>query len=331
MKRLILKDTSKYIISDFRGIRRKSDREHAWLESRSHGIGGSDMATILGLNRYKTPYDLWLEKTHKTTPPDISGKWAVLKGNALENTIRSEWIRPRHHEWIITDGTGRQFINRDRPYMRASLDGIIQRDDDPEHNGILEIKTANVHRAVDWKTPDGETKIPDYYLPQVVFYAAVTGWTWGVFVADIGEAEPIEVRFDIDQEDIDAVTKAAEDFWRFVQSDTPPTLTGGDVDRIQTASQVPDEYEEVADPTIEDTLRQISQLKDDEKHLHDQRTSLEDQVKAYVGDTRRGIITQDGWQAGYKTIHYKARPAQTAREAYDQTRFQIKHIEPKTK
>lgn len=328
MKRIIIKDTHRYVIRDFRGIRRKSDREHAWLESRSHGIGGSDMATILGLNRWKTPYDLWLEKTHKTTPPDISGKWAILKGHALEPVIRSR-VRKDHPEWTVIDGTDRQFVNRDRPFMRASLDGIIQRDDNPEHNGILEIKTANNHRASDWKTPDGEAKIPDYYLPQVVFYAAVTGWTWGVFVADIGEAEPIEVRFDIDQEDMDAVTKAAEDFWRFVQSDTPPTLTGADVDRIQADAKVPDEYEQVIDPTIDDTLRQISQLKDDEKHLHDQRNGLEDQVKAFVGDTRRGIITQGGWQAGYKTIHYKARPAQPAREAYDQTRFQIKFIEPK--
>ncbi|HFC9341278.1 TPA: YqaJ viral recombinase family protein, partial [Enterococcus hirae] len=34
-----------------------------WLEDRKKGIGGSDVATVLGLNKYKSPYQLWLEKT----------------------------------------------------------------------------------------------------------------------------------------------------------------------------------------------------------------------------------------------------------------------------
>ena len=34
-----------------------------WLEDRKRGIGGSDVATVLGLNKYKSPYQLWLEKT----------------------------------------------------------------------------------------------------------------------------------------------------------------------------------------------------------------------------------------------------------------------------
>ena len=37
-----------------------------WLQERSKGIGGSDVATVLGLNPYKTPLSLWEEKTGKT-------------------------------------------------------------------------------------------------------------------------------------------------------------------------------------------------------------------------------------------------------------------------
>ena len=29
----------------------------AWLQERTKGIGGSDVATVLGLNPYKTPLD----------------------------------------------------------------------------------------------------------------------------------------------------------------------------------------------------------------------------------------------------------------------------------
>lgn len=33
-----------------------------WVAQRRHGIGGSDVAAILGVNPYKTPYHVWLEK-----------------------------------------------------------------------------------------------------------------------------------------------------------------------------------------------------------------------------------------------------------------------------
>lgn len=48
--------------------------EKEWLEERKKGIGGSDAATILGLNPYKSNIDLWAEKTGKKEPPNISDK-----------------------------------------------------------------------------------------------------------------------------------------------------------------------------------------------------------------------------------------------------------------
>ena len=45
-----------------------------WLEERKKGIGGSDAATILGLNPYKTTIELWEEKTGRKDAPDISDK-----------------------------------------------------------------------------------------------------------------------------------------------------------------------------------------------------------------------------------------------------------------
>ena len=33
------------------------------LSDRNKGIGSSDAAAILGLSSYKTPYDIWLQKT----------------------------------------------------------------------------------------------------------------------------------------------------------------------------------------------------------------------------------------------------------------------------
>ena len=38
-----------------------------WLEYRKRGIGGSDAAVVCGISRYKSPVELWLEKTDQIT------------------------------------------------------------------------------------------------------------------------------------------------------------------------------------------------------------------------------------------------------------------------
>ena len=47
-----------------------ADRD-AWLKMRTQGIGGSDAGTIVGLNPWKSKYELWLEKTGQVVPEDL--------------------------------------------------------------------------------------------------------------------------------------------------------------------------------------------------------------------------------------------------------------------
>ena len=249
MKRIPLKDTERYTVERFKQGK-KTERHLAWLKSRKAGVGGSDMSTILGLNSFKTPYELWLEKTGRVEPEDISDKWAVVKGNALENELRKRF-RAQHPEMLVTDGTDKQFISREKPYLRASLDGILQREDGSF--GILEIKTAGNRRAGDWHDEDGNLRIPPYYLAQVEFYMLVTGWTWGYVYAAIGDDEPVEIPFKADVEDMAAIDKAAADFWRFVTTGTPPQLTGGDVQKA-FPEPTPDIVDESADDYLYNLL-----------------------------------------------------------------------------
>lgn len=272
MKRIPLKDTERYTLERFQQLTR-ADREAAWLESRKKGVGGSDMSTILGLNAFKTPYDLWLEKTGRVEPEDISDKWAVIRGNALENELRKRF-RSNHPEMLVTDGTDKQFISREKPYMRASLDGILQGKDGSF--GILEIKTASNRRAGDWHDEDGNLRIPTYYLAQVEFYALVTGWTWGYVYAAIGDDEPVEIPFEADVEDMGAIDEAAADFWRFVTSDTPPQLTGSDVQKAWPEPTT-DIVDESADDYLynllaryESAIRMLNDLKATQKELQEQ-------------------------------------------------------------
>ena len=48
-------------------IIRPKDRE-AWLQGRKQGIGSSEVGTILGLNPFETPYQLWRRKRGMDAP-----------------------------------------------------------------------------------------------------------------------------------------------------------------------------------------------------------------------------------------------------------------------
>lgn len=61
-----------------------------WLLDRRKGIGGSDVATILGLNKWKSPYQLWLEKTGQIGLEHTESEPAYW-GNVLEEVVAKEF------------------------------------------------------------------------------------------------------------------------------------------------------------------------------------------------------------------------------------------------
>lgn len=323
MARHLLKDCDAFHVIRF-NQRTATERHEAWLTQRDHGVGGSDLSTILGLNKYATPYTLWLEKTGREQHMDISGKWAVVKGNALETALRARF-RSLHPEWECYDGTDKSLVSNTHPCMHASLDGILY--DKARGHGVLEIKTANAHRgATDWHDTDGNLMIPDYYMAQVTHYLSVTGWTWGVVYADIGEAEPVEIMFERDEDDITAAITAAESFWGYVERDEPPALTVPDVDDMQTREQ-PDGFEQADDQEFDRLASLWQSLDDTEKTAKKQKTHVAEQLKTMVGADRAGLISST-CQVGYKTIHFKAQPEKTipAKDAYEQRRFFVKPL-----
>lgn len=320
MKRIPLKDTERYTLERFQQCK-KTERHLAWLKSRKAGVGGSDMSTILGLNAFKTPYDLWLEKTGRVEPEDISDKWAIVKGNALENELRKRF-RSNHPEMLVTDGTDKQFISREKPYLRASLDGILQREDGSF--GILEIKTASSRRAGDWHDEDGNLRIPPYYLAQVEFYTLVTGWTWGYVYAAIGDDEPVEIPFQADQEDMAAIDKAAADFWHFVTTGTPPQLTGDDVQKAWP-EPTPDIVDESDDDDLYDLLAR-----------YESATGMLHDMKATQKELQEQIILRIGSHTGVRCGNLQATYKPTTRKEYvvkaaTYRKFAFKSIEEKEK
>ena len=123
--------------------------EKKWLAARREGIGGSDASIIVGLNRWKSPFQLWLEKTGKAEAEDLSGNEYVYWGKVLEEAVANRFC----------ELTGKKVQRRgllqmdDHPYIRASVDRMVVGE-----NAGLECKTCNGFAAKEWE--DDEVPAP---------------------------------------------------------------------------------------------------------------------------------------------------------------------------
>lgn len=183
-----------------------------WLEQRRTGIGGSDVAAILGLSKYKTPLAVYLEKRGEADPTPDS---AVMRwGRYLEPAVRQAYADETGREVRVPTEMLRHPLY---PHMLANLDGVAGGAHEPLR--IFEAKTA---RSADgWGEP-GSDDIPQPYLLQVQHYMEVTG----VQVADvavlIGGSDFRLYEVPADRELQEMLIDAEAEFWERVQRAEPP-------------------------------------------------------------------------------------------------------------
>lgn len=217
-----------------------------WLADRRLGIGGSDAAAVMGMSKYKTPLSVWMEKTGRTVPEDISDKPAVYWGNILEDVVAREYAK--RHPGHRVRRLNAVMVSKRWPFMRASVDRVVT--DERGRRGILECKTADKRLAGDW---DGG--IPDYYVPQPIHYLAVSGYDFYVVAVLIGGNDYRENTFERDEDDIMVLVGAEGAFWEMVEGDVMPAPTGSPDDGAALAEVYPD-----GDGTVSTTDEQMPEL-----------------------------------------------------------------------
>lgn len=195
-----------------------------WLAFRQTGIGGSDAACILGLSRFRSNTDLWLEKTGQKLPDDIADKPYVKYGTDAENLLFRLFALD-HPQYTAIDSKDRIYK---RGFMFASLDGELIDNTTSEH-GIFECKTNSAHSKAD--LDKWENRIPDDYYAQVLHYLIVTGYKFVILKAQIKleYADPLEIitkHYRFDREDLLADMKilytAETRFWQSVEQKKRP-------------------------------------------------------------------------------------------------------------
>lgn len=259
-----------------------------WLGNRLKGIGGSDAGSVLGMNKYKSAYALWCEKTgriHKNIDNE-----RMRFGRDAEAYVARRWEEETGKK---CRKSGFSFQSVDHPFMLANVDRLVVGED-----AGLEIKTTSEYN----KDMYQKGNIPPQYYAQCMHYMAVTGlskWYIAIYIPGVDLYCYEVIRSD---EEINALIEAEEEFWNCVENDIEPPIDGSDstAQAISELHPVENDEDNIVDLTpLQQELDALKLVKDKIKELQEIQKKHENEVKNYLGDS--GIGTSDKFKVTWKT------------------------------
>jgi predicted phage-related endonuclease len=154
-----------------------------WLDSkqiqitppkRTKKVTGTRFATILGLNPWSTPFEMWCAIT-KTYEKPFEDTIYTIAGKTIEPK-QAEYMKKSYGMDLITptDRYGADYFNKtwgdffpENPYFGGMWD-YLGVNEDGEVDTVLEMKTTK--RIEDW-----QNDAPEYYALQAALYAYLLG------------------------------------------------------------------------------------------------------------------------------------------------------------
>ncbi len=188
------------------------------LKRRRLGLGGSDVAAILGLNPYATPLNVWADKTGKVPLRSVSpDNEAIIWGNALEPVIADQFAKRTKCKLDEIPEDMSPLVHEDRDWQRGTPDRLIV-----DRRDGLEIKTAGWRMAHLWGEA-GTDYIPAGYHMQCDWYMSLMGYEIFEVAALIGGQDFRMYTIERDPRLEEVMLERAHQFWfHFVKRDIPP-------------------------------------------------------------------------------------------------------------
>lgn len=259
-----------------------------WLEIRKKSIGGSEIAAVIGMNRWKTPFAVWAEKTGRVDNA-VQQNESMYWGTVMEAILREEFAKRTGY---AVKEAHYIFASADNPFLTANIDGYVDLGDG--EYAVLEIKTAGNYAESDWT--DG---CPIEYYLQVQHYLYITGMQKAFIAVLIGGNNFKYLEIERDEDIIQTLIGCSKQFWKLVQTDTPPAVNDKDNALLATlypsskavTVKMPEEYRAV--------LRQYNEAKQAIDQAKKVKEEAEAKIKAFMQDNDSAVI--DNYKITWKT------------------------------
>ena len=247
------------------------DGTQAWHDLRRSGVGGSDIAKVLGLSPWGDSYALWYEKTGDSVAAEQTSP--LMEAGHYVELAADRWYRDKKLPEGLFLRDARTWAHKDRRWQLANPDRIVcTRNTDASIDGIVEFKYSP-GRPGDWG-PDGSTDIPKHYWCQVQWYMATFGVDWCDVVA-LSTWGFRCYRIEADRDWQTYAVAEAKRFWadrrRHPDIDPDKTVTVADtsmLDAITTgidADQAVKAYTAIHKPDIEQAKQVLAHVMGDAK------------------------------------------------------------------
>lgn len=243
-----------------------------FLKRRKQFLGGSDCAVLLGLSPYRSPLDLYLDKTSEDVSDEEISEPAYW-GNQLEDIVAQEYSKRTGIEIRIEPNT---ILHPEHKFLGASIDRWAG-------NHILECKTAGYLQGKQWGE-SGSDAIPTAYLLQVAWYSMVCNVDRVDIAVLIGGNDFRIYTYNKNPALEQKIMHAGINFWNnhVVPRVPPPATNTYDIEKLHSNAQIG--LSVTADETINNLIAEIKAHKTQIKRLSTIVKNKSAEVLSYMKD-----------------------------------------------
>lgn len=276
-----------------------------WLKERQKGIGGSDVGAIMGVSRWKSAFEVYVDKIEEITEVSESSESSYF-GNVLEEVVAREFSS-RTGKKVRKDN--RQLVHKTHEFMMGNIDRRIVGE-----NSILECTTVNAFKAKEW---DGE-EIPPSFILQCQHYMEVMGADNCYIAALIGGQRFVHKEIKRDEELISMIVEAEKDFWiNHVEKRIPPKLDGSEA-ASKYLSKTFKNFDKALEVNLKaeykDKINEYLNIKNQMKTLDEALKTIENNLKNELGNAEKGIVEK--FQVVWKGIISNRIDSKALKEIY---------------
>lgn len=293
---------------------------------RKNGIGGSDVAAICGLSKWKSPLDVFLEKTSKEL--QIQKPIVFERGNKFEPWIKNLFEKKTGKSVSLINET---IYDTEHSFMFAHMDGLIKNE-----NALVEFKHYSKFMGNEWGEEETDS-IPTDYLLQVQHYLYISKLDKAYVAVLLGTNDSFNIIYNIlcdegiekathygsldsfnlkifeiypDEKIFNILLKVEKEFWiNHVKKNNPPKWKTTE-DLIKLFPVADEKKELIASTELIDTYYDVQEKQILINQLREEIKNKTDFVRSHMG-TSSVLKTEDGnklatWNnQTRKTFHIK--------------------------
>lgn len=259
-----------------------------WLVARRRGIGGSDVAAILGMDPRRSPLHVYYDKLGQLPDEDAgeAAEWGVL----LEDVVARQFGRLTGLDVRPSPGI---LGHPERSWQIANIDRLLAPAPDAEPDSLLEVKTASAFLDDQWDRGGDPEQVPDRAALQVHHYLAVTGFARAHVAVLIGGQRYRSYLIERDDEFIETLSTLEAEFWQQVVDRRPPRADGSKAttELLGHLYDVEPDLVRVLDPAeVEPLLIARAEAKEAEKTAKHRADEAENALRQMLGEAEVGVI-----------------------------------------